>query len=68
MTVDCELMFRAESAGEGIEYSWGYAEQLYSRKLVASKKGRENFKALVRLCTDPRDDIDKFRVRTPNTT
>jgi hypothetical protein len=64
VAVDSTPKFHAELAGEGIEYS----KYLYRRKLVASKKCRENVKALIRFCTDPTKEIDKVRVRTPNTT
>jgi hypothetical protein len=62
VTVDCTPKFHAELAGEGIEYSWGFAKQLYRRKPVKLKKGRANFKALVRQCTDPTTEINKVRV------
>jgi hypothetical protein len=62
VAVDCTPKFHAELAGEGIEYSWGFAKQLYRRKPVSMKKGRVNFKALVRKCTDPATEIDKVRV------
>jgi hypothetical protein len=32
VAVDGTPTFHAELAGEGIEYSWGYAKQLYRRK------------------------------------
>jgi hypothetical protein len=62
VTVDCTPKFHAELAGEGIEYSWGYAKQVYRRQPVALKKGREKFKALVHRCTDPTTEIHKARV------
>jgi hypothetical protein len=62
VAVDCTPKFHAELAGEGIEYSWGYAKQLYCRKPLAEKRRRANFKSLVRRCTDPANEIDKVRV------
>ena len=45
--------FHAELAGEGIEYNWAHSKGYYRRQPVSSKKGRDNFKKLVRECTSP---------------
>jgi hypothetical protein len=63
LIVDRTPKFHAELAGEGIEYSWACAKAKYRRLPVAKKKGRDNFKSLVRTCTDPTTTLDKKRVR-----
>jgi hypothetical protein len=60
--VDRTPKFHAELAGEGIEYSWACSKAQYRRIPVAAKKGRDNFKAQVRLCTDPTQTLNKERV------
>jgi hypothetical protein len=45
--------FLAELAGEGIEYSWALAKAYYQRMPLSCKRGKENFKQLVRDCTCP---------------
>jgi hypothetical protein len=45
--------FHAELAGEGEEYSWARAKTFYRRVLISKKKGRENFKQLVKECSCP---------------
>ena len=49
----------------GVEYSWAHANAYYGRVPVSLKRGRENFKLLVKECTCPetvltRDRIEKF--------
>jgi hypothetical protein len=39
-----------ELAGEGIEYSWGCAKNSYCRVSLKQKRGKDNFKAVVREC------------------
>ena len=39
-----------ELAGEGIEYSWGCSKNSYHRTLLSQKRGKENFRAVVRKC------------------
>ena len=60
--------FNAELAGEGVEYSWAHAKAFYSRVSVSKKKGRENFKQLVKEFTClvtvlTKDRIEKFASR-----
>ena len=60
--------FHAELAGEGVEYSWAHAKAYYRRVPVSRKRGRENFKLLVKECTCPetvltKDRIEKFASR-----
>ncbi len=54
--------FHAELAGEGIEYSWGISKGVYRRMPLASKKGKESFKALVHECSS-RDILTTKTVR-----
>jgi hypothetical protein len=61
--VDHSPKFHAEIAGEGIEYAWGYGKNLYRRKPLVLKKGRDKFKALVRACLDPEKEVTRDRVR-----
>ena len=63
VTVDLTPKFHAELAGEGIEYNWAHAKSYYRRVPVSRKKGRENFKALVRECTSPAMVLTKGRVQ-----
>ena len=39
-----------ELAGEGIEYSWGWAKNLYHQKPLSEKKRKEKFRDTVRQC------------------
>ncbi len=60
--------FHAELAGEGIEFSWGHAKSFYRRVPVSQKRGRENFKRLVRDSTCPINElttewVEKFAAR-----
>ena len=57
--------FHAELAGEGVEYSWAHAKAFYRRVPLSRKRGRDNFKQLVKDCTCPvnvltRERIEKF--------
>jgi hypothetical protein len=68
VTVELTPKFHAELAGEGVEYSWAHAKAFYRRVPVSKKKGRENFKQLVKECTCPvtvltKDRIEKFASR-----
>ena len=60
--VQLTLKFHAELAGEGVEYSWAHAKSHYRRVPVSRKRGRENFKELVRECTCPVDVLSKVRI------
>ena len=60
--------FHAELAGEGVDYSWAHAKSYYRHVPVSRKRGRENFKDLVKECTSPvkvltKDRIEKFASR-----
>jgi hypothetical protein len=68
VTVQLTPKFHAELAGEGVEYSWAHAKAYYRRVPVSRKRGRENFKDLVKECTSPvkvltKDRIEKFASR-----
>ncbi|KAI2497782.1 hypothetical protein MHU86_16724 [Fragilaria crotonensis] len=54
--------FHAELAGEGIEYSWAHSKSWYRRVPVSQKRGRENFKRLVKECTCPVNVLSKVRI------
>ena len=54
--------FHAELAGEGVEYSWAHAKAVYRRVPVSKKRGRENFKQLVRECTCPVKVLTQMRI------
>jgi hypothetical protein len=52
--------YHAEFAGEGIEYSWGVSKAMYRKYPLVSKKGKQNFDALVSKCIS-RDVLKKIR-------
>ena len=54
--------FHAKLAGKGFEYSWGISKGVYRRMPLASKKGKESFKALVHECSS-RDILTTKTVR-----
>jgi hypothetical protein len=56
--------FHAELAGKGVEYCWAQAKSYYCRVPVSRKRGRENFKQLVRdKCTCPVNVLSKKRIQ-----
>jgi hypothetical protein len=62
VTVKLTPKFHAELAGKGIEYSWARSKSFYRRLPLSQKKGRENFKQLVRECTCPERVLTKVRI------
>ena len=54
--------YHAEYAGEGIEYSWGFAKMLYRQYPFESKKGKVNFDKLLDQCIS-RDCLTVGQVR-----
>jgi len=48
--VDRSTKCHPELAGEGIEYTWGLAKGLYRKARLSDKKGKENFRELVKRC------------------
>jgi len=56
--------FHAEFAGEGVEYSWAHSKAFYRRLPLSAKKGRENFKLMVRRSTCcPINVLTKHRIQ-----
>jgi hypothetical protein len=55
--------FHAELAGEGVEYCWAHAKLYYRRKPVSLKRGRENFKILVKDCTCTSEILTRERAQ-----
>ncbi|KAI2510951.1 hypothetical protein MHU86_3423 [Fragilaria crotonensis] len=62
VTVLLTPKFHAELAGEGVEYSWAHAKAYYRRMPLSRKRGRDNFKQLVRDCTCPINVLTKERI------
>lgn len=62
VTVTLTPKFHAELAGEGVEYSWAHSKSVYRRLPISQKKGRDNFKQLVRDCTCPETVLTKVRI------
>jgi hypothetical protein len=60
--VDRTPKCHCELAGEGIEYSWGCAKNLYWRQPLKMKRGKETFRGTVRRCFS-REIITVERVR-----
>jgi hypothetical protein len=54
--------FHAELAGKGVHYSWAHAKAFYQRMPLSRKRGRDNFKQLVKDCTCPVHVLTKERV------
>ena len=59
--------YHAEYAGEGVEYSWGFAKAIYRRYPLKSKKTKEHFVTLVRNCISrkvlTKEIVQKFSAR-----
>ena len=62
VTVLLTPKFHAELAGEGVEYSWAHGKAFYRRLPVSKKRGRDNFKQLVKDCTCPTNVLTKQRI------
>ncbi|KAI2488938.1 hypothetical protein MHU86_25992 [Fragilaria crotonensis] len=68
VVVNLTPKFHAELAGEGVEYSWAHSKAFYRRMPLSRKRGRDNFKQLVKDCTWPikvltKERIEKFASR-----
>ncbi len=70
VTVLLMPQFHAELAGEGVEYSWAHSKAYYQCMPLSRKRGRDNFKQLVKDCTCPvnvrlltKQRIEKFASR-----
>jgi hypothetical protein len=48
--VDWTTKCHCELAGQGIEYSWGCAKNSYRQVSLKQKRGKDNFKVVVREC------------------
>ena len=62
VTVQLTPKFHAELAGEGVEYSWAHSKSFYRRMPLSRKRGRDNFKQLVKDCTCPVNVLTKTRI------
>jgi hypothetical protein len=62
VTVLLAPKFHAELAGKGVEYSWAHAKAFYKRLPVSRKRGRDNFKQLVKESTCPENILTKVRI------
>jgi hypothetical protein len=62
VVVNLTPKFHAELAGEGVEYSWAHAKAFYRRMPLSRKRGRDNFKQLVKDCTCPINVLTKERI------
>jgi hypothetical protein len=62
VTVLLTPKFHAELAGEGVEYSWAHSKAYYRRMPLSRKRGRDNFKQLVKDCTCPVNVLTKKRI------
>ena len=51
-------------AGEGVEYSWGCAKNTYRRVPLKNKRGKENFRKVVRQCLSREEVLTTERIRT----
>ncbi|KAG7352841.1 hypothetical protein IV203_008889 [Nitzschia inconspicua] len=58
--------FHPEMTGEGIDYSWGFAEGSYRRKPLQKKRKRADFEDLVNECTNVETEPTKARIRKFN--
>lgn len=47
---NCPAIIGRQAWNEGVEYSWAFSKMRYRRQPMKRKKGRENFKELVREC------------------
>ena len=54
--------FHAQLAGEGIEYSWGFAKNVYCRLPILMKQTKDKFRASVTKVIS-RDELNKDKVR-----
>jgi hypothetical protein len=62
VTVWLTPKFHEELAGEGVKNICAHARAYYPRMLLSRKRGRDNFKRLVRDCTSPVNVLTKERI------
>lgn len=68
MQVINSTKYHAETAGEGIEFSWGVAKSTYRKIPIGLKKGKDKFHELVRKCLSVEnvltvENIRRFSIR-----
>ena len=51
VAIECSPKYHPEIAGEGIEFCWGIAKNVYCQMRLEDKKRRENWLKLVSKCT-----------------
>jgi hypothetical protein len=61
--VDMTPKFHAEMAGEGIEYTWGFAKSDYRRSPFARKRDHASFLTLVDDCCGKSEKLNRNRVK-----
>ena len=61
--VDRTPKCHCELAGEGIEYSWGCAKNSYRRVSLKQKRGKDNFRKVVRMCLSREKVLVTERIR-----
>ena len=62
--VDRTPKCHCELAGEGVEYSWGCAKDTYRRVPLKKKRGKENFRNVVRECMSRENVLTTDRIHT----
>ena len=62
--VDWTPKCHCELAGEGVEYSWGCAKNTYRRVPLKKKRGKENFRNVVRECMSRENVLTTDRIHT----
>ena len=65
MTVLLTPKFHAELACKGVEYSWAHLKAYCRRMPLSWKRGRDNFKQLVKDCTCPVNVLTRQRIEKP---
>ncbi len=61
--VDRTPKCHGEPAEEGIEYSWGCAKKSHRRVSLKQKRGKDNFKIVVRECLSRKEVLVTERIR-----
>jgi hypothetical protein len=61
--VDRTPKCHCEMAGEGIEYAWGCAKNFYRRVALRRKRGKDNFRSVVRESMSTENVLTKTKIR-----
>ena len=61
--VDRTPKCHCEMAGEGIEYSWGCAKNSFRRVPLKQRRGKDNFRNVVRMCLSRDKVLETERIR-----